>query len=273
MELRERAIQELKAIVDQYAAGEASVVRAYFEQPHTSEDHVEVLVRQCGREIQTADALHKTVKMLDQLDGSVDRHEFSDLVTKIAEETTHYVLLADLAEWVAERKLSAEELHRYEVHAAPDPGLPAAKNSNVRLPEANKMLEVGRQVTAAMGYERGRACIGLSEGGGGGAFIECARLSGDEYKDRLAQAMRRILKDELRHGPEGVEAFAETWVKSESDLADATQWLRRFMSQHLRVRNEIWGYPLSPERLEAADRGDLPAVDLTVSDLMEVHSS
>jgi len=155
MELREKAIQELKAIVDQYAAGEASVVRAYFEQPHSSEEHVEVLLRQCGREIQTADALPKTVTMLDQLDATVDRHEFSDLVTKIAEETTHYVLLADVAEWLAGRKLSAEELHRYEVHAAPDPGLPAAKNANPGLPEANQMVEEGRNVIGAMGYERG----------------------------------------------------------------------------------------------------------------------
>lgn len=261
-ELTERAATELHHIVAQYGAGEAEVARAYFSQPHTDADHIDVLLRQAGREIQTADRLHQAVQMLGQLDTSVDRHVFADLLEKIAQETMHFVVLADLAEWVAGRKLEAEELHHYEVHAVWDPDGVQGKDHHARLPEANRMIEVSRELTSALGYERGRKVIQLSEGGGGGTFIECARMGGDPFKDRLAEAMGRILKDELTHGPEHVDEFARTWVRSESDLGDATRWLRTYMFQHLRMRNEIWDYPLSEERLAAIDRGEIALLDV-----------
>lgn len=49
--LAERAAKELAAILAQFAAGEAEVVRAYFGQPHSSEENLDVLLRQMGREI------------------------------------------------------------------------------------------------------------------------------------------------------------------------------------------------------------------------------
>jgi hypothetical protein len=123
------------------------------------------------------------------------------------------------------------------------------------------MHEIAHDLVAELGYERGTEVVRLSEGGGGGAFVECARLGGDPFRDRLAAAMRRILKDEIRHGPERIDLFAESWVRSDADLATATRWLRPYMSQHLRVRNEIWCYPLSADRLAAIDSGDVAPFD------------
>ena len=258
-DLEQRAAAQLRAIVEHYAACEAEVVRAYFGEPHSMEDNVDVLLRQMGREIQTANWLNRAQRMLDDLELGTDRHTFADFLMQIAEETKHYVLLADLAEWAADRKLTRDELRRYEVYARWDPQGRADKLSNPLLPEANRMLEVGRALIEELGFERGNEVARLSEGGGGGAFVECARLAGDEFRDRLAEAMRIIVKDEMHHGPERIDGFAETWVQSEDDLATATRWLRRFMAQHLRVRNEIWRYPLSAERLEAIDRAVTPS--------------
>ena len=53
------------------------------------------------------------------------------------------------------------------------------------------------------------------------------------------------------------KGFVARYVKSEDDLALATHLLREIMAQHLRVRNEIYGYPLSAERLAAIDRGEI----------------
>ena len=265
--LEQRAAEALRGIVNQYAAGEAEVVRAYFATPHSAEENVDVLLRQMGRELQTASWLHSAIRMLDDLEVSVDRHEFAELLEQIAEETEHYVILADLAEWAAGRKLGRDELRQYEVYARWEPHAPPEKRANPRLPEGNKMLQIAHELVQALGQERGTQLVRVSEGGGGGAFVECARLGGDPFRDRLGVAMRRILQDEIHHGPERVDIYARDWVRSDEDLDTATRWLRRFMSQHLRVRNEIWRYPLSPERLDAIDRGDTapfdPAIDLS----------
>jgi len=82
-------------------------------------------------------------------------------------------------------------------------------------------------------------------------------LQGDPFKDRLGAAMRRILQDEIHHGPERIDGFARDWVQTAEDAKIATDWLRRIMHQHLRVRNEIWRNPLSAERLAAIDRGEI----------------
>src|SRR6266508_2636995 len=104
--LNGRAARELNAILGQFAAGEAEVVRAYFERPHTSDDHLDVLLRQMGREIQAANRLRPAAEMFQRLEVTVDRHEFADYLEHIAEEAEHYAILADLAEWVAGRKLT-----------------------------------------------------------------------------------------------------------------------------------------------------------------------
>jgi len=138
--------------------------------------------------------------------------------------------LADLAEWVAGRKLSAEEALRYEVYARWVPGQGETKGTNPLLPEANRQMEVSRALVAALGYELGGSISRLSEGGGGGAYVECMRLTGDEFRERLAAAMRRILQDEIHHGRARVHGFAREWIKSDEDVATATRWLRAYMA-------------------------------------------
>ena len=51
-------------------------------------------------------------------------------------------MLADLAEWLLGRKLTAEEAREYQVYAHVDPELPLERHYNPRLPEANGMVDV-----------------------------------------------------------------------------------------------------------------------------------
>lgn len=260
--LKERAASEIRAIVAQYAGGEAEVVRAYFAQPHSDEEHLQVLFRQMGREFQTVHWLHRAVTMIDEVDVRVDRHDFAEFLEQIAEEAEHFVILADLAEWLADRKLGADEMHRYEVYARVEPDLPPERYANPLLPEATRMAEVAKSLVDEVGHALGTEIVRLTEGGGGGAFVECAGLRGDPFRDRLAAAMRRILEDEIKHGPERVDGFVDRWIESDEDLAVTRRWLHRFMAQHVRVRNEIWGCPLSEERLAAIDRGEVVPLDV-----------
>src|SRR5262249_39443016 len=70
------------------------------------------------------------------------RHALVELLEQIADEVSHYAVLADLAEWLVGRKLSAEEAREFEVYAAIDSSLPLERHYNPRTPEANCMLDV-----------------------------------------------------------------------------------------------------------------------------------
>ena len=47
----QRAVAGLRRIIEKYSDAEAEVVRAYFSQPHSTEEHIEVMLKQIGREI------------------------------------------------------------------------------------------------------------------------------------------------------------------------------------------------------------------------------
>lgn len=247
-----QAAAVLRGIVEKYSAGEAEVVRAYFARPHTDEDHIEVLLKQMGREIQGRRALGPALEsMAADLERGVDRHDYAEHLRHSAEEAHHYVLLADIVDWLAGRKLEADRLLEYEVFPASE-----SATYNPKLPEARRNQEVGREMSAALGRDRARELMHLAEGGGGGAFVECSRLHGDEFRDRLGAAMRIITEDELGHGPGRIDGYAREWVHSDAALAQDARWLEAFMLAHLRVRNEIWGYPLDDERIAAIQAGD-----------------
>ena len=255
--LAERAERELNDILARYAAGKAEVVRTYFAREHTPAEHVDMLRRQMGREVFCVAWLQRAARMSENLERSTERHAFAALLKQIAEEVEHYTVLADLAEWVLGRKLTAEEAREYEVYAAIDPDLPLERHYNPRLPEANAMIDVLYRFRNEYRSEFSDEVMHLTEGGGGGSFTEASRLRGDEFRERFAKAMARIVEDEVEHGPLRVRGFARTWIRDEADLALATRLLHEFMVQHVRVRNEIYGNPLSEERLAAIDRGEI----------------
>ena len=247
--LAKRAVTELRHVIEKYSNAEAEVVRAYFAQPRSNDDHIEVMLKQMGREIQVRHFVDQIVPLARDLERGVERHDFAKHLREQAEEVEHYVLLADIAEWLAGGQLPPDRLLAYEVIARYDQTLPESLMYNPRMPEAAHNVDVGREIVEALGRERALELMHLAEGGGGGAFVECAKLSGDEFRDRLGAAMRRIVRDEMGHGPERLEPYVREWVHSEDELREDVRWLDAFMMAHFRVRNEIWGYPLSEARI------------------------
>jgi hypothetical protein len=255
--LAARAERELNDILAQYAAGEAEVVREYFAQPRTTAEHVDMLRRQMGRELFIVARLPHLVRLTADLERSVDRHHFAEILEHVEDEVSHYVVLADLAEWLLGRKLTAEEAREYEVYGHYYADVPIAEQYNPRLPEANAMLDVLQRFRGQYPPALSDAVMKLTEGGGGGAFEEASRLQGDEFRERFAAVMGGIVQDEAQHGPLRVRGFVQTHLRDEADLALAKELLREFMAQHLRVRNEIYSHPLSADRLAAIDRGEI----------------
>ena len=125
-EIHERAARELRAVVDKFAAGEAEVVREYFRHPHSMDENVDVLLRQMGREVQRKKWMDRFKGLAEAVERTVDRHTYAEILEQMAEETTHYVLLADFAESLLGRKLTAEEALKYEVFTRYEVGRPTS---------------------------------------------------------------------------------------------------------------------------------------------------
>lgn len=263
--LAQRAERELNEILARYAAGEAEVVQTYFERDHTPEEYSEMIRRQMGREIFVVAFLDRVQRMAAELERTVPRHKLVDALEQLADEVKHYAILADLAEWLLGRKLTAEEAREYEVFATVESERPLEQHYNPRTPEANRMVDVIHRFRTEYKSAFSDAVLKMTEGGGGGAFAVASGLRGDEFRERFAATMGEILDDEIEHGPLQVRGFAQNMVRSEADLDSAKRLLKEFMEQHVRVRNEIYGYPLSEERLAAIDRGEIKPWTLPVA--------
>ncbi len=251
-ELAERAERELSEIVSRYGGAEGEVVRAFFTQPHTTEEYLDVCLRQAGREIHTAYQMHRGLEMLEGLEDTATREDLYEQMEHITDEVRHYSLLAELAEELAGKKLG-RELLKYWVFAVYDPTVPRNRLYNEHLPEANAALDFGKELMDHFGWEYGKSLTRLAEGGGGGAFVEATHHDADAFQRRFSQVMGRIYQDEVGHGPGMVREYAMSRVKSGEQLEEDKQWLAQFMSHHLRLRNEIYRYPLSPARLAEID--------------------
>src|SRR5207248_683333 len=155
---------------------------------------------QAGREIHAAYQMTRGLRMLDELEDSVDRYALYDQMERMADEVKHYCLIADIAGEIAGRKLGPDLL-KYWFFAVFDPMVPTEKLYNPRLPEANRYLEVSRELMEAFGWDRGRPLTRMAEGGGGGAFEEAARHGANPFEVRFADVMGRIFADEVHHGP------------------------------------------------------------------------
>jgi hypothetical protein len=254
IDAKQQAEQALTEILQRYSSGEGAVVRKFFSRPRSNDEYLEVLLRQIGREVQVAHGLDKTAQMGRDLEQGVDRWALYARLEQTADEIKHHALLADLAEWLVGHKLGADQLRKYEVHAFYEEGVDDRYLHNPLLPEAGRMVDVSRELAAAIPRHILSGTGQISEGGGGQAFLEASKLHGDEFQKRFAKVMGDIARDELQHGPEHVHSFVEQHVHSPEDLDLACKSLTAIMRQHLRLRNEIYSHPLTEDEMASYDR-------------------
>ena len=115
------------------------------------------------------------------------------------------------------------------------------------------MVDVTRELRATIPPHILGGVRQVCEGGGGQAFLEASKLRGDEFQRRFAKVMGDIAADELQHGPEHMHSFVQEQIHTEEDLELACRALTSVMAQHLRLRNEIYGYPLTEDELASYD--------------------
>lgn len=99
-----------------YWEAEGEIARRFFEKA-TGEDHIFYLRAQLWKELNPVDGffnglhreLAKLVDLYPKVDKEIDRHQYHFLLTQLAEEFNHYVVLADIFEHLMGRPISAED--------------------------------------------------------------------------------------------------------------------------------------------------------------------
>ncbi|MCY4440721.1 MAG: hypothetical protein OXE53_11010 [Deltaproteobacteria bacterium] len=250
----ERAAREVGVLLGKCAAGEAEVAATYFSRPRPREDHVRFLMQQTGRELTRVFQLGGLLaNQLAGLGVTVDRHTYLETLAKLHEETNHYVMCHDVLAWFTGEQPFIGELRRYDIFN-PDPTLPE-NEASIRLSREKKAIEDELAAEAAP-WARLVGDEGVLEGGGAGTFFACSRIEGGEFERRLAEAMKVVLADELRHGADQLERFHDLEL-AEEDLERIKGYVKRHGDARVRFRNAQFNYPLSEERMREIEAGEI----------------
>lgn len=230
-----------------YWETEAEIARRFFAEA-TDEDHIFYLRAQLWKELNPVDGffngLHRElvelVEKFPRVDKDIDRHQYHFLLEQLTQEFNHYVLLADIFEYLVGRPISPDD--------------------TVQLAQEKKLGDLRR------GYVEGgsaldRAAVGLTEGGGARLFREGAKLGGSTLNDMTARAMKTIFDDEQDHyRVQAKEAAA--LIGSDADLQRINDAVRAISRQRVAMRNEMFRDVLTTAGIEefiAAKEKDVAA--------------
>jgi hypothetical protein len=238
----------LERLAQRYWAAEADVVRAYFKKPRSKKRHLSWLRAQAFKEHSAIKPLLEAlVKLYPYMNQGEDRHQYEELIEKLADETKHARLIMDLIEEVTGKKVTPKDL--------------------LWLPEDKKLAKVrGRYSKTYAGLLHGsekpttseirrkdedleRATITLTEGGGGALYQVCRHINGSKLERKIAAAFKVIYRDEMKHKNAGSHALPKL-IHDGSDYERAAKIIRTVLAQRLRMRNEQFGFPLAKRRMQ-----------------------
>lgn len=221
-----------------YWEAEAEIARRFFESKPSKEHHEYWLKAQIWKELNPVDGyfngIHKELANLTEkfprVDKDIDRHHFSYLMRQLLEEFNHYVMFADILEFLTGRKLDL-------------------KSDKVQLPEEKKLQQL-RKSYVTSGSPIDSAAVLFTEGGGARLFREGAKVKGGPLEDMIAVAMHAIYDDEKDHFNEGAKEVAEL-IKSEDDLERMKAAIIAISRQRVAMRQEMFKYPITNEAVDA----------------------
>jgi hypothetical protein len=234
-----RSATEIKKIlIDNaypYWEAEGEIARRFFAKA-TPDDHVFYLRAQLWKELHPVDGyfngLHKElanlVEMFPRVDKDVDRHQFHFSMMQLTQEFNHYVVLADILEYLLGRKIVAGDTEQ--------------------LPEEKKLSDLRRRYVTS-GSAIDRAAVGLTEGGGARLFREGAKLKGNKLSTMTARAMKVIYDDEKDHY-RVMASEAAALIQSAKALARMQATTRDISRQRVAMRNEMFRRPMTDSQIE-----------------------
>ncbi len=219
-----------------YWETEAAIARRFFRRKPAREQHVYWLKAQLWKELHPVDGyfsgLHRElanlVEMFPEVDRTVDRHQYHGLMEQMVQEFNHYVLQADILEYLLGRKIGADDTSQ--------------------LPEEKALGDLRRSYVAS-GSAVEKAAVLVTEGGGARLFREGRKLKGSPLERKVAAAMEVIYQDEKNHYREAAREAAAA-VRGKRDLKTMKRAIQRVSLQRVRMRNEMFLFPLSDDDIQ-----------------------
>lgn len=227
--------QELIAAAQPYWEAEATIVRRFFMSKPTRESHLLWLKAQLWKELHPVDGyftglqreLNNLVKNFTKIDRGIARHHYHALMLQLAQEFNHYVLLADIFEYLVGRPITARD--------------------TIRLPQEKKLGELRRRFSRS-GSQLDRAAVLVTEGGGARMFREGRKVKGGRLERMIAKAMDVIYRDEKDHYQDAAKEAARS-IRNARDLKRVRHLIRAVSMQRVLMRNEMFGQPMTNRQI------------------------
>ena len=237
-------------------AGEAEVVRAYWDSPiRNAETDLLWLRRQCSKEFNGSGVgeyrnmgvfmgpLLELKEVFPRIDtgepDSVPRRYALELMETMFDEYSHFCLFADVYDRIKPEGTPTMNPHELETWEE-DVALTRLRHRHIE--------EHGRLGVRACRFTEGGYCT---------LFREGMRLKGRGGADDLiAEACAEIYEDEFGHMLEGIGGLdREDWTTADFALMEGlvTDQLRH----RIRMRNAEFSFPLPEERVKAIFDGDI----------------
>jgi hypothetical protein len=235
-------IAELEAVSGNFWAGEAEVVRTYFARHRTRERDLAWLKHQAWKEIKQIPIIaNAVIRATDRVGKDLSFDEYLEITKKCWEEAKHYVWMAECLEEIGDQAVGLADL-----------GGPLPEQAKIR--QVREAIEKKSQHPAVIA-----AVSSWPEGGGSGVtFKELSKVQGGKLEEKIATAAARICAEEADHGREGAEAVIRGVRKhglDEQTKQIMLEGARKLCRQRLRMRNEMFGFPLTEERLKEIEEG------------------
>jgi hypothetical protein len=227
--------QELIATALPYWETEAAIVRRFFQSKPSPEDHVFWLKAQLWKELHPVDGyftglqreLHELAAKFPSVDKTIGRHQYHALLEQLTQEFNHYVLMADVLEYLLGHPVSAQD--------------------TFQLPQEKKLGDI-RRGYANSGSAIDKAAVLVTEGGGARMFREGRKLKGGRLEKMIARAMEVVYQDEKNHYKEAAREAARA-VRNNQDLARMKKAICEVSLQRVHMRNEMFKKPLTGEEI------------------------
>ena len=257
---------KLRTLLDAAAplwAGEAEIVRSYFDSPRrTRETDMLWLRRQCRKEFW--DSIHfiddedglvlgplETLRAaLPRLERGFGRHEALELAESLCDELRHYVLFADVYDLL--RGPGDAPLDVYAARTADE------------WPENRALGELRRSHRARHGALGARVCR-FTEGGYCTLYREgLGRAGGGAVDDAIARACRTVYDDEVGHMTKGIAGLDNAGL-SAADWDLFTELTRAQLAARIHMRNAQFSRPLGDARIAAILDGGIEPLPLDLA--------
>jgi hypothetical protein len=231
------AEQQLIGTALPYWETEAAIVRRFFQSKPTRDDHIFWLRAQLWKELHPVDGyftglqkeLNHLVASFPEIDKTVERHQYYSQLEQLTQEFNHYVLMADVLEYLLGHPVSAED--------------------TFQLPQEKKLGDLRRDYTNS-GSAVDKAAVLVTEGGGARMFREGRKLKGGRLERMIAGAMEVVYRDERNHYKEAAREAAGA-VRSKQDLARMRKAVQEVSLQRIYMRNEMFKEPLTRDEIKS----------------------